>query len=71
MKYCTTLYVGFDVHKNMINVAHVSSNPGGRGHLRRTYWQEIWFAVGTSVTGRPPHRSVLDELHHTALTLGY
>ena len=26
MKHCTTLYVGFDVHKNMINVAHVASD---------------------------------------------
>ena len=27
-------------------------------------------AVGTSVTGRPPHRSVLEELPHTAPTSG-
>ena len=27
-------------------------------------------AVGTPVTQRPPHRSVLEELPHTALALG-
>jgi predicted NBD/HSP70 family sugar kinase len=27
-------------------------------------------AVGTPVTRRPPHRSVLEELPHTALALG-
>ena len=29
-----------------------------------------FIAVGTPVTGRPPHRSVREELPHTAPTLG-
>ena len=29
------------------------------------------FAVGTTVSGRPPHRSVREELPHTAPTLGF
>ena len=29
------------------------------------------FAVGTPVARRPPHRSVLEALPHTAPTLGY
>ena len=30
-----------------------------------------WVAVGTPVARRPPHRSVREELPHTALTLGW
>jgi len=47
-------------------VAEIISNQGS-GNRDRT--QVI--AVGTAIAGRPPHRSVREELPHTALPLSY
>jgi len=38
--------------------------------LGQTLPRLYMIAVGASVAGRPPHRSVREALPHTALTLG-
>jgi hypothetical protein len=40
------------------------------GNNRRGAAIWIWFAVGTAVTGRPPHRTARAEFPHAAPTLG-
>jgi hypothetical protein len=39
-------------------------------HLAGTNQLAFWIAVGTPITGRPPHRTVRAVFPHTAPTLG-
>ena len=45
-------------------------NVGCGVKMRNTPSEQMFFAVGTRVTSRPPHRSVRAQFGHTAPTLG-